>query len=302
MQRSTKNSRRVFSNGNENTEPLVSSIPRTGLSQRKKNILINLNIAAFALHLVSFIAALAVTIVYASQSFQTEITQDFRRYDVNSTSPSVGGSFSTRIESRGYYQLVWVDLPFPIITSLFHAFIAFYFRETYLGWIERNEGNPLRWIEYSITASLMTWVILQLSGVTNVFLLIVCGPVANILLQAQGFLQEKLRGKTWLPTMLGWLIFAIQWTVILSYFFTAISSERPENVQQVPWFVYSIIIGLLFLFAAFGLVQLTHLTKWPAFMKSAYAQDIAYLVLSLTAKLFLTWNLLIGIATNGPSL
>lgn len=270
---------------------------------RKEIILIRLNIAAFALHLTSFVAAAFISGFFASQSFRTQITTDFRRYDANATGPIQGGNFSSALDSRGYYQLVWVDLPFPLITAIFHGFIAFnsYIRQFYLQGIAANTGNPLRWIEYSITASLMTWVILQLAGVTNLFLLILAGPVANIALQAQGHLQEKLRKKSWIPTLVGWLIFMTQWSIIFAYFFMTITSERPLDVAKPPWFVYSIIIGLFFWFNAFGLIQLSHLMEFPAFMKTGYAQDIAYLILSFTSKLFLTWNLLIGIATNGPS-
>lgn len=256
----------------------------------KKNTLIRLNIAACIVHSLSFIAALAMSIVYAPQSYQAQLTTDFRRYDT--------GNFSTTLESHGYYQLLWVDLPFPLITAIFHGLIAFmpFVRDDYLKRIFAEKGNPLRWIEYSITASLMTWVILQLSGVTNIFLLVICGVVANVALQWQGHLQEILKQRSYVPTLIGWLIFMGQWSVILSYFFTAVTSNN-----ATPWFVYSIIIGLFFFFCAFGLVQLAHTTGIPSFMKTAYAQDVAYLILSLTSKLFLTWNLLIGIATNGPA-
>lgn len=275
-------------------------------------MLFRLNLAAGILHACSFIAALAVSIAFAGQSLKTEITTDFRVYDANATGPTTSGPFSSTLTSLGFYPLIWVDLPFPIITAIFHLSIALvpfirqmYFESIFPGKNESGErklaGNPLRWIEYSITASLMTWVLLQLSGVTNVFTLIICGPIANVALQLQGHLQEKLKGKSLMPTVAGWIIFMGQWTVILAYFFTAVTSPRPAGAEQVPWFVFSIIIGLFFFFCAFGLVQLAHVLEYPRFMKSAYAQDIAYLILSFTSKLFLTWNLLIGIATNGQA-
>lgn len=133
--------------------------------------LINWNTAAFFLHTASFLAATVVSIVYRNGSFRGTIANDFNSH-------------------VGNYQLIWVDLPFPAITAFFHfciAFNAFGFQKIYF----QRVGSPLRWIEYSITASLMTWVILQLVQVNNVFLLILAGPVANIALQAQGYLQER---------------------------------------------------------------------------------------------------------------
>ena len=272
-----------------------STVTLLEVTSTKERVLWWLNAIACVLHASSFIAALAMSIVFASQSFQAEITSDFRRYDANAT-----GRFSSEVRSLNTYPLIWVDLPFPIITAIFHGVIAFspvvwkYYRES----VFEEGGNPLRWIEYSITASLMIWVIMQLSGVTNILTLLVVGIFGNIALQWQGYLQERMKGRSWIPTAVGWIIFMGQWIIILSYFFTAITSPRPADVAQVPWFVYTIVIGLFFLFATFGLIQLAYMTGWPRFMKSAYAQEIAYLVMSFTAKLFLTWNFLIGIALN----
>ena len=283
----------------------MSDLRRTLLANRRtkplevtttqERVLWWLNAVACVLHGCSFVAALTVSIVFASQSFQAEITSDFRRYSVNATN-----SYTSELRSLNTYPLIWVDLPFPIITALFHGVIAFspvvwkYYKDS----IFEESGNPLRWIEYSITASLMIWVIMQLSGVTNLLMLLVVGIFGNVALQWQGHLQEKLKGKSWVPTLVGWIIFLGQWIIIFAYFFTAITSPRPDGVAHVPWFVYSIVIGLFFLFAVFGLIQLAYMMGWPRFMRTAYAQEIAYLVMSFTAKFFLTWNLLIGIAIN----
>jgi hypothetical protein len=254
------------------------------MSQRKRNIdnkqkrvLYYLNVFGFIIHLSSFIAALVVSIIFAPQSYQSELSTDFNGH----------------YQSLGSYSLIWVDLPFPIITAFFHALIAFspsIWNSYAKSVLETQEGNSLRWIEYSITASLMIWVIMQLAGITNVLTLIVGGVLGNIAMQWQGYLQETFKTKTYIPTFVGWIIFIGQWSTILTYFFS--------TNGNVPWFVYSIVIGLLILFSIFGLIQLTYVTKYPQFMSSAYAQEIAYLLMSLTAKLFLTWNLLIGIATR----
>jgi hypothetical protein len=125
----------------------------------------------------------------------------------------------------------------------------------------------------------MTWVILQLVDVQNVFLLILAGPVANIALQAQGYLQERFE-KTRIPTYVGWLIFAGQWSMIWVYY---------AYVPSKPWFIHSIVIGCFVWFVLFGLVQLLRFSK--------YTQELLYISLSFTAKLYLTWNLLTAAAT-----
>lgn len=221
--------------------------------QQQKDTLIFLNRFAFFIHASSFIAALVVSIIYAKNSFLGII------------------------DGLPPYPMIWVDLPFPIITALFHGAIGFvpYVQKLYLYYVFKENRNPLRWFEYSITASLMTWVILQLSGVTNIYLLVITGIIGNIYLQSQGYLQELLP-KSWIPTLVGWMIFSTQWTIIFTTF---------TNRQ---WFVYSILIGMFIFYCFFGFVQLSR--------ASAYRQDFAYLLLSLTSKLYLTWNLLIAAA------
>jgi hypothetical protein len=257
----------------------------------KERVLYWLNVSEGLLHLASAIAALVVAIVYAPQSYLSELRTDFIAYDANST------AFGVDSRSLGYYALIWVDIPaFPLITAAFHLSIAFWpaVWEYYIDQVKNKGSNPLRWIEYSITASLMTWVILQLSGVTNIFILVVVGVLMNIALQAMGYIQEKVKQLTYMPTVIGWLLFVGQWTIIMGYFFAAVTSERPPGAATVPWFVYVIIIGLFFMFSAFGFVQLAGVAEYL----SPYQQEIALSILSLTAKLFLTWNLLIGIALN----
>lgn len=280
-----------------------SIAPDAETIEYQKKILFRLNAAEGFLHLASWIAALVVSIVFARQSYHTELRTDFLRYDVNNTAGPLNNTnpFSVDSRSLGFYALIWVDLPFPIITSLFHLFIAFHpsVKAYYYQQVFEYDCNPLRWAEYSITASLMYWVILQLSGVTNIFILIVVGVLMNVALQWQGYLQELLfKKKNYVPTVTGWIIFMGQWIVILAYFFAAVTSPRPPGAERPPWFVYSIVIGLFFQFCLFGLVQLSNVVKWPRFMQGTYAQEIAFSVLSLTTKLFLTWNLLIGVALN----
>lgn len=262
--------------------------------------LYKLNVAAFSLHLITFIVSLILSIVFAGQSFQTELTSDFRNYGNNSANPPPqAGKFFTNLQSLGFYQLIWINLPFCLITAFFHALIAWNptINKKYNIWVFKEHRNPLRWIEYSITASLMTWVIMQLSGITNIFLLIMTALIGNIILQAQGYYMEILK-VNWIPMLVGWLVFLGQWSIIFAYFLEALTSPRPPTATQVPWFVYTIVIGLFFQFAAFGFVQLF---RYLGYIKSAYKYEMFYIILSLTAKIFLSLNLVIGIAVNNMS-
>lgn len=260
---------------------------------------------AAGLHFVSFVAALALSIIYAGSSVQTELTTDFKVFDANSTAPDRAGNFTATVESLAFYNVIWVDLPFPILTALSHFIIAEVpiVLKYYNYWLLEQGRGPLRWLEYGITASLMTWVILSLSGVTNIFTLIGIGVVFNVVLQWTGYEMENrnmLKNRRrpqkidWGPMIIGWLIFLWQWAVIAAYFFAGVTSS-----DEVPWFVYSIIIGLFFQFALFGaLLVARYALKEDSFFASPYGNEIGYITLSVTSKLFLTWNLLIGIISR----
>ena len=86
-----------------------------------------INRVAGFFHWGMFIVALVLTLVYKDQSFLAEITTDFRRYDAMPPmgTPMQAGNFSTTLQSSGFYQLIWVDLAFHLITGLFHIVIGF---------------------------------------------------------------------------------------------------------------------------------------------------------------------------------
>ena len=142
----------------------------------------------------------------------------------------------------------------------------------------------------------MTWVIAQLVGITNIFLLLAVAVFGNVLLQLQGHLMEEVninhkekKRVNWWPTIIGWAIFVGQWACILTYF---IALATTTDSVGPPAFVWVIIIGLLVIFDIFGLVQFLHYLGWPRFLRSTYGVEVTYITLSLTSKLFLTWTLL----------
>ena len=110
--------------------PIRQELPRVSEYQRDKRSLRNCNIAAAIFHLISFGAALAVTLVFLEGSAQVALTTDFLAYDANATvsnggtAPDQAGPFSQVCRVLGYYQIIWVLEFEPLITAIFHAVIA----------------------------------------------------------------------------------------------------------------------------------------------------------------------------------
>ena len=246
---------------------------------KQGNTLLTLNKWAGLLHLLNFVTGLVLMILYSGRSYKATLTTDFVQ----------------TLVIRGVYPLIWVDLPFSFITACFHLFLGFAPEATskYRSYVFIRSFNPYRWLEYAITASLMTWVILQIAGVTDIATLVVVGVVGNVVLQCQGYFMDVLNPPNrpkinWLPTVAGWFLFAGQWTMIWLYF---------GYLSNRTWLEYTVVVGMFVQFCLFGMVQLLHYMRVQGFV-SAYQVELWYMGLSYTSKFYLNWNLVINMLVS----
>ena len=201
-----------------------------------------------------------------------------------------------------WYILIW----FSPITSFFHLALSTFpgIRPNYHLSVFKRNRNPYRWIEYSITASIMTWVIMMLSGVVNLFLLIdgvflnvamnIFGYVLEVVMQ--GTRPEKKRLVFWKYLFFGFVPFVPVWLNIFYHFFSALSA----NSSDVPWYVWSIVFGMCGAYLLFPLVLILHYNKWPKFMGYPIWKELGFIFSSWIAKTMLVWFLAIGLYTAGP--
>lgn len=209
------------------------------------------------------------------------------------------------------YHLFWVLFPMPVVTSLFHVLQGFLVLDDTSDWgrLYRSEIrsglNVIRWIEYSITASLMTWIVSTLAGMTNVYLLWQLTIVCNVAMQLTGLAHELLQRidtpYDWVPFATGSIIFLGQWSIIICYFLRSLAAAEDAGTD-VPFFVQFIVWGLLASFAGFPIVQILY---WGKFKPSAparegnawYWYEFWFIVLSIVSKLLLDWTQFGGIAS-----
>lgn len=161
------------------------------------------------------------------------------------------------------------------------------------GWYERNLGrsvNYARWIEYSLSASLMIILIAMLAGVRELTgLVALFGVNAGMILA--GMLMERYsrpgRDADWLPFWIGSILGAIPWIVI------SIQLVRADTQADVPGFVIGIFVSLLVLFSLFPVnmvLQYLQIGRWRDYLFG----ERGYIVLSLTAKSVLAWQVYAG--------
>lgn len=151
------------------------------------------------------------------------------------TQETVSNAFSlatpTKRESYEFsfaFYVLYLVIAFSLITSIFHFSLAtccFSFYESEL----KKKRQPLRWLEYSITASIMMVIVLQLNSVTDPFILgsAICLVASyNTLGAAMEYPEVKQCGvRVWFYVV-STLGFAMTFLVGFLYYYAAVS----------PWF------------------------------------------------------------------
>jgi len=151
--------------------------------------------------------------------------------------------------------------------------------------------NNFRWIEYSVSSSVMIVLISQICGITDVTaLLAIFGVNASMILF--GWLQEKYAqpgNGEWLPFIFGCITGIVPWIAVVIY---VIAPGSTSDVSA-PGFVYGIVISLFAFFNSFAAVQLLQYRgrgKWSNYLRG----ERVYIVLSLVAKSALAWQIFGG--------
>jgi hypothetical protein len=152
----------------------------------------------------------------------------------------------------------------------------------------KKGANYARWIEYSITSSLMIVVISMLVGIYDIasLILIFCINTTMILFGWMMELYNQTTKKTnWTPFIFGSFAGLIPWIVITIYLIGAGSG--------VPNFVYWIYGSLFVFFNIFAINMVLQYKKIGPWKDYIYGEKV-YIVLSLVAKSLLAWQVFFG--------
>ena len=153
------------------------------------------------------------------------------------------------------------------------------------------QRNYFRWVEYSISSSVMIVLIALITGVSDVVALIALfGVNASMILF--GWLQEKYEqpgNGGWLPFIFGCITGAVPWIWLLFY----ILAIGGPGDTKAPAFVYGIVLSIFILFNTFAVVQYLQykkVGKWSDYLRG----EKTYITLSLVAKSALAWQIFAG--------
>ncbi|MBE3075051.1 MAG: heliorhodopsin HeR [Actinobacteria bacterium] len=163
-------------------------------------------------------------------------------------------------------------------------------------WYKRNllaDRNYGRWIEYFFSSSIMIVLIAQLVGISDIAALLAIFGINGAMILF-GLLQEKYEepgNGHWLPFWFGSFAGIVPWIAVLVY------TWAPGLNVNPPAFVYGIVITLFVFFNVFAVnmvLQYKRVGPWRDYLFG----EKAYIVLSLTAKALLAWQVFFPVLTG----
>lgn len=221
------------------------------------------------------LAAEATWMLLASNDLALPVTASFLRADPVTV---IGPTLPQRVLSLQIGPTVAV---FLLLAAADHLLVA---APRVHRWYERcldRRANYARWIEYSVSASIMIVLIGLFVGIHDLAAVIAIFA-ANSAMILFGLLMERQQvpGRAdWSAFWFGSLIGAAPWVAIGIYLL---------QPPAVPGFVYAITVVQLVLFASFAVtmaLQYAAVGRWRDYVHG----EVTYIALSLTAKSLLAW-------------
>jgi len=180
---------------------------------------------------------------------------------------------------------------FLALSAFFHFLISSpWFYGRYKNGLLQSR-NFFRWTEYSLSSSIMIWLILAINGVTDfgAFFGLFTANAAMIMFGALQEKYEKPGSGGLLPFIFGSMVGIVPWIVVAIYFI------RPgsDSAAEIPGFVIGIVISLFVFFNTFAInqwLQYKQVGKWKSYLQG----ERTYITLSLVAKTALAWQVFSG--------
>lgn len=221
------------------------------------------------------LAAQAGFMLLAGNDLALPVSASYLRTDpVESTSPTLPETvFSLRI---GVTVAV-----FLLLAALDHLIVA---APGVHHWYERGltrRANYARWVEYSVSASIMIVLIGMFVGIRDLAAVmgIFAASTAMILFGLLMERQQRPGAADWSAFWFGSLVGLVPWAAVAVYV------TQPPTV---PGFVYAIVVTQFLLFFSFAgnmALQYARIGRWRDYVHG----EVVYVVLSLTAKSLLAW-------------
>jgi hypothetical protein len=196
--------------------------------------------------------------------------------------------------------LAWFVASFFLMSALAHATAGWFLRDRYEAYLARGM-NPLRWVEYAFSSTVMIVAIAYLSYITD-FPALVAIAGCNVAMILFGWSMEAANeGKAkpdWKHFIFGSIVGLVPWIAIVSILLAFGAQEGLPDDVRIPAFVYVIVASLFVAFNVFAVtmvLQYKRIGRWRDYL---YGEK-TYMVMSLVAKTLLAWQVWSGTLRPG---
>jgi Heliorhodopsin len=178
---------------------------------------------------------------------------------------------------------------FFFVTAAFH-FTYYMTNDGLYKTMIKNGNNYMRWVEYSISSTMMLYIIALVSSVkdVNIYRMIFATNIAMI--YTGQIIEEKVREeKDWLPAMVvGFTLLLVEFGVIVCDFRSRMNDLRTASTRfpsmfggrSIPSWIQYMVWVLFFFFSSFGIISLV-----GAYSNMRYESvEKIYILFSLLAK------------------
>lgn len=223
--------------------------------------ILKINYLLFGLHLIAGLVLVGLALFRNSKGLPFKITLGEREWN-----------FGPKV-------LVYWAAAFLLITCGVHLFYALNYNNMYLSQVNRGH-NMYRWVEYSITANIMAFIIAIFARITDGYLLLaIFAIVTGIMFTGMWF--ESVTGiMSLVPIVVGFILFAVFAFIIFMKYRDEVSKVEVNVPNWLQW----VVIGTLVFYGIFGVVPIL---RYLGFLDDKYWYEYSYLGLSLVSKLFL---------------
>jgi len=229
-----------------------------------------------------FVQAIAVLLL--SKNFLITISGSFLEFD------KVARKLVPTTKELFDVSLPLLIAAFLFISSAAHFIIATVYNNKYNK--DLSIGiNKARWIEYSVSASIMMVSIALLVGIYDLMSLVMIfalTAIMNIMGLVMEIHNQTTKKTNWLSYIIGCFAGAIPWVAVAFYFWMG-----ADNGSKAPDFVYWIFVSIFIFFNCFAINMILQYKKIGNWKNYLYG-ELIYIVLSLVAKSLLAWQVFAG--------
>jgi hypothetical protein len=246
------------------------------------------------LHAVQFVAMLAVA------STATAFAPHLSTVKIKTVDGVFAGLEAIQVQLFSM-PLAWFIASFLAMSAIAHFIAGWPLRRRYEAWLARGM-NPLRWVEYAFSSTVMIVAIAYISFIQDVPALVAIAG-CNVAMILFGWSMEAANegrrdNPDWKHYIFGCIAGIAPWIGIISVLLAyGLQPDLPEGAG-IPAFVYVIVATLFISFNVFAVtmvLQYKRIGRWRDYLVG----EKTYMVMSLVAKSLLAWQVFSGTLRPG---